>query len=95
MKTIHIPLEPEHFARICKALGHTARLTIVNHLKQTNQCICGQLVDILPLAQSTVSQHLKALSESGLVVGEVDGPRTCYCLDTELLERFKKTVEDM
>ena len=86
------PLDAGTFAALCKALGHPARIRIVEHLKTENRCICGQIVEILPLAQSTVSQHLKVLKESGLVRGEVEGPRTCYCLDMVLLERFKKTV---
>ena len=86
-------LDHEQFAAICKALGHPARVAIVMHLLQTRQCVCGRIVEILPLAQSTVSQHLKALKEAGLVRGEVDGPRVCYCLDMDLLEKFKKTVE--
>lgn len=86
------PLDTETFAALCKALGHPARIRIVAHLKAENRCICGQIVEILPLAQSTVSQHLKILKEAGIVRGEVEGPRTCYCLDIELLERFKNTA---
>lgn len=84
------PLDADTFAALCKALGHPARLRIVAHLKAENRCICGQIVEILPLAQSTVSQHLKILKGAGLVRGKVEGPRTCYCLDMELLERFKE-----
>jgi ArsR family transcriptional regulator len=80
------------FAQICKALGHPARIRIVEHLKAIDHCICGEIVQILPLAQSTVSQHLKVLKAAGLVKGEVEGPRTCYCLDREILESFKKIV---
>ena len=87
------PLEPETFAALCKALGHPARLRIVAFLRQENRCICGRIVDILPLAQSTVSQHLKILKASGLIRGQVDGPRICYCLDLELLARFKEAVQ--
>ncbi len=87
------PLEPETFTALCKALGHPARLRIVAFLRQENRCICGRIVDILPLAQSTVSQHLKILKASGLIRGQVDGPRICYCLDLDLLERFKEAVQ--
>jgi len=86
------PLNDDDFARICKALAHPARVRIVAHLKRIDQCICGEIVQILPLAQSTVSQHLKMLKAAGLVKGEVEGPRTCYCLDREVLARFKRTV---
>ena len=85
-------LDAPAFARICKALGHPARIRIVEHLKAIDRCICGEIVQILPLAQSTVSQHLKVLKAAGLISGEVEGPRTCYCLDREMLARFKKTA---
>ena len=80
---------------ICKALAHPVRIHIVAHLKQLNRCVCGQIVDSLPLAQSTVSQHLKILKESGLVRGVVEGPRTCYCLDPEIVAEFKAFVGDL
>jgi len=85
-------LAPSSFAAVCKALGHPARVRIVAHLMEIDRCICGQIVDILPLAQSTVSQHLKQLKEAGLVLGEVEGPRTCYCLNRATWARFKKSV---
>jgi DNA-binding transcriptional ArsR family regulator len=68
-----------------KALAHPARLTILRTLAERRTCLCGDLVEVLPLAQATVSQHLKALKEVGLIRGEVDGPRSCYCLDMEAL----------
>jgi DNA-binding transcriptional ArsR family regulator len=76
-------------AALCKALGHPARVAIVRYLDQVDRCVCGRIVSVLPLAQSTVSQHLKILKESGLVRGEVEGPRTCYCLDRERLAAFR------
>ena len=82
-------------AKICKALGHPARVQVVEFLKKIDRCICGDIVQILPLAQSTVSQHLKCLKESGLIRGEVEGPRTCYCLNRELLEKFKEMVSTL
>jgi len=85
-------LDQETFARVCKALGHPARVRIVEHLKNTTGCICSEIVDILPLAQSTVSQHLKHLKQAGLVRGEVEGPRICYCLDLSMLDKYKKTA---
>lgn len=86
------PLDAQTFALVCKALGHPARLQIVEHLKRIDQCICGDIVDILPLAQSTVSQHLKCLKEAGLIIGTVEGPRTCYCINQKLLKQFKETA---
>lgn len=82
-------MDRNEFSKICKALSHPVRIQIINHLKKIDQCVCGEIVSIFPLAQSTVSQHLKCLKESGLVKGEVEGPRTCYCLDHEILARFK------
>ena len=73
------PLNAQTFAAVCKALGHPARIRILRHLRAVDSCICGQIVDILPLAQSTVSQHLKSLKQAGLVKGEVEGPAVCYC----------------
>lgn len=82
-------------AMLCKALSHPARIRIVEHLKAVDQCICGEIVGILPLAQSTVSQHLKILKAAGLVLGEISGPRTCYCLDKERLALFKQAIARM
>lgn len=75
------PIDPEDLARMCKGLGHPARVRILLHLLREESCVCGRIVDILPYAQSTVSQHLKALKESGLIRGQVEGPCTCYCVD--------------
>ena len=86
-------LDTDKLALLCKALGHPVRLKIVDYLKQTEGCVCGEIVEILPLAQSTVSQHLKHLKQAGLIRGEVEGVNTCYCLDEEMLERFKKSVK--
>lgn len=80
----------DELAGLCKALAHPARLRIVQHLKSARQCMCGEIVELLPLAQSTVSQHLKILKEAGLISGTVEGPRICYCLNEERLESFKQ-----
>lgn len=79
-------------AALCKALAHPARVRILRHLAVLDRCVCGGIVDVLPLAQSTVSQHLKQLKAAGLVRGEVDGPRTCYCIDREALSRLSRLV---
>lgn len=76
---------------MCKALGHPARVQIIRILLE-RACVCGDLVDVLPLAQSTISQHLKVLKEAGLIVGEVDGPRRCYCVSPTALARLKELV---
>ena len=80
-------------ARMCKALGHPARLAILRYLaERRGTCTCGEIVGQLPLAQSTVSQHLKVLREAGLVAGEVEPPRVCYCLNEQALEALKRAV---
>ena len=82
----------EELASLAKALGHPARVKILRILARKNACICGDIVDELPLAQSTVSQHLKMLKEAGLVRGDVDGPRVCYCLEPRALRRLRALV---
>lgn len=82
----------EELAGLAKAIGHPARVQILRILVRRNSCVCGELVEELPLAQSTVSQHLKVLKESGLIRGEVDGPRVCYCIEPRALRRLKALV---
>lgn len=80
-------------ARQCKALGHPARLAIVRYLAgRRGRCTCGDIVEQLPLAQSTVSQHLKVLKDAGLIVGEIEPPRVCYCLNEQALEAVKRAI---
>ncbi len=80
-------------AALAKALGHPARVRIIRLLVRKNACICGDIVDELPLAQSTVSQHLKILKDAGLVRGEIDGPRTCYCVEPAALRRLSALLD--
>lgn len=82
----------EELAALAKAMGHPARVQIVRLLVRRSSCVCGDIVDELPLAQSTVSQHLKVLKEAGLIRGEVDGPRVCYCIEPRTLRRLKALV---
>ncbi len=78
-----------------RALSHPARLSIVRILMERRQCVCGDLIDELPLAQATVSQHLNILKEAGIVVGEVSGPTTCYCLAPGALAALQGAVTEM
>jgi DNA-binding transcriptional ArsR family regulator len=82
----------EFLAATCKALAHPARLAILQTLAHRGNCICGEIVDLMPLSQSTVSQHLKILKNAGLISGEIDGQRSCYCINSkamgELREKF-------
>lgn len=80
-------------AQTLKALAHPARLSIARLLAERDECVCGEIVDDLPLAQSTVSQHLKVLKEAGLVQGTVEGRRTCYCLDPEVLSALEADLD--
>ena len=82
----------EELALLAKAVGHPARVQILRLLVRRETCICGDIVDELPLAQSTVSQHLKVLKEAGLIRGEIDGPRVCYCVEPRTLRRLKSLV---
>ena len=75
-------------ADFAKALSHPARIAILKILANRNECMCGDLVNVLPLAQSTVSQHLKELKNAGLITGETDGPRSCYCINWKAFEKF-------
>jgi len=85
----------ERLAALAKALGHPARVTILRLLIRKNACVCGEIVDELPLAQSTVSQHLKQLKEAGLIRGEVDGPRVCYCVEPSAVALLKSLVASL
>jgi len=85
----------EDLAKLTWALAHPARVRIVRLLLDRTSCMCGEIVDEMPLAQSTVSQHLKILKETGLVQGEIDRPRVCYCINQQALAKLKKLVADL
>lgn len=82
-------------AEIAKAIGHPARISILKILAEKKTCICGDISDQLPLAQSTVSQHLKALKKAGLITGEVDGVKTCYCLNPEGIRELTSMLSSL
>lgn len=87
-KTEAFTQKEQHLAAFAKALSHPARIAILKILAEQNECICGKIVEVLPLAQSTVSQHLKELRQAGLIEGTVDGPRSCYCINWKAFEKF-------
>lgn len=89
------PEVDSELAMMCRALGHPARLQILRLLIEKNACVCGEIVDELPLAQSTVSQHLKVLKDAGLIIGEIKGPSTCYCVDPGKLRRLRMLVASL
>ena len=85
----------QDLAAFAKALSHPARIAILKVLAQRNECICGEIVDVLPLAQSTVSQHLKELKMAGLIDGSIDGPRSCYCINWKVFEKFNSDFSSL
>ncbi len=85
-------ISDERLAAMAKALGHPARIAILRTLARCS-CICGEIVEELPLAQSTVSQHLKVLKTAGWITGVLDGPRTCYSLSPEAVSAFRSVLE--
>ena len=73
-----------------KALSHPARLAILQTLAQRGTCICGEIVEVMPLSQATVSQHLKVLKDAGLISGEIDGQKSCYCINSDTIRDLEK-----
>jgi DNA-binding transcriptional ArsR family regulator len=82
-------------AALTKALAHPARIAILQFLASQKSCICGDIVNELPLSQSTVSQHLRELKSVGLIKGEVEGPSVCYCIDESVWQRAKVLLADL
>jgi DNA-binding transcriptional ArsR family regulator len=86
----------KRLAELSKGLAHPVRVEVVRMLENKpvgQRCVCGDIVDALPLAQSSVSQHLKILKETGWIQGEIDGPRVCYCTVDGVFEEYKKLLE--
>lgn len=82
-------------ADVAKALSHPARIRILKILTEMDVCMCGDIVDLLPLSQSTVSQHLKELKRVGLVQGDIDGPKVCYCVNNKTLQKAKIELDKL
>lgn len=89
-KTEHYTDQQNRIANIAKALGHPARIAIIEYLLKVNDCICGDIVNELPLAQPTVSQHLKELKTAGIIKGNIEGNSICYCIDKITIEILNK-----
>jgi predicted transcriptional regulator len=87
-KTEHFTDYQNHIATLSKALGHPARVAIIEYLMSIETCICGDIVNELPLAQATVSQHLKELKNAGLIKGSIEGNKICYCIDEKSIENL-------
>ncbi len=94
-KTTVFTEQQNQIADYAKALSHPARVAILQFLIQRNACVCGDIVDELPLSQSTVSQHLKELKRIGVVQGTIEGPSVCYCIDPTAWQRMKTTLNEL
>ena len=81
-------------SELAKALSHPARIKILKILAQKNVCMCGDIVDLMPLAQATVSQHLKELKKVGFIEGEIEGPKICYCIDNSVLVEAQEKLNE-
>ncbi len=95
MKNIPLQDTDQNLANLFRALGHPARLRILRLLAQRKACICGEIVEELPLAQATVSQHLKVLKQAGLITGQIEGPAVCYCLAPGALSSLLRAVAQL
>ncbi len=85
--------DEQDLAELAKALAHPARIAILKELAKRNTCICGEIVEVLPLAQSTVSQHLKELQQAGLIQGTVEGAKSCYCINRATFQKFEQMLK--
>jgi len=94
-KTDSFSTKHNGIATLAKALGHPARVAIIEYLMQVDSCICGDIVNKLPLAQPTVSQHLRELKNAGLIKGSIEGNAICYCVDEQSIEKLKKYFTDI
>lgn len=92
-KTEHFTPKQNSIAQLAKALGHPARIAIIEYLLKVQTCICGDIVNELPLAQPTVSQHLKELKNAGIIKGSIEGTAICYCLDEEVIAKLQSYFE--
>jgi len=88
-KTDHFTDKQNAIALLAKALGHPARIAIIEYLMKVDTCICGDIVNELPLAQPTVSQHLRELKNAGLIKGNIEGTAICYCIDEKVFEKLQ------
>ena len=91
-KTDHFTPQQNELAALAKALGHPARIAVLEYLLKVNSCICGDIVNELPLAQPTVSQHLKELKNAGLIKGNIEGNAICYCIDEKNWQKYQELL---
>ena len=91
-KTEHFTDQQNEMAVLLKAMAHPARIAIIDYLLSIDTCICNDIVDVLPLAQPTVSQHLKELKNIGIIKGNIEGTSVCYCIDENVWQQIKKEL---
>jgi ArsR family transcriptional regulator, arsenate/arsenite/antimonite-responsive transcriptional repressor len=94
-KTYNLTPDEKRLTQMMKALGHPARMQIIRYLSDNPQCFTGDIVQVLPLAQATVSQHLKVLRVAGIICGTIEGPATSYCLDDAVIAWLKEQVNSL
>ncbi|MDP4284534.1 MAG: metalloregulator ArsR/SmtB family transcription factor [Bacteroidota bacterium] len=94
-KSEEFTLKDNRIAKYAKALSHPARIAILKILIQKQACICGDIVEMLPLSQSTVSQHLRELKEAGLIKGDIEGAKVCYCIDEKEWKEAKVRLDQL
>ncbi len=82
-------------SEFAKALSHPARIAILQTIAEKKECICGEIVEVIPLAQSTVSQHLKDLKDVGFIQGDIDGAKSCYCINWKKLDEFYNSINQV
>jgi len=94
-KTEYFNEEQNQMANMFKAMGHPARIAIIGHLLQVKTCICGDIVNVLPLAQATISQHLKELKKAGIIKGKISGSAICYCIEDKAIHHLALYFENI
>lgn len=94
-KTENYTERQNEIAQFAKALGHPARIAIIEYLLKTDSCICGDIVNELPLAQPTVSQHLKELKNAGIIKGNIEGNAICYCINDSIWNKYKEILNTL
>lgn len=94
-KTEHFTETQNELASIAKAIAHPARVAILEYLAGRTDCMCGDIVDVIPLAQATVSQHLKELKQAGLIKGTIEGNSICYCIDEKGWEKLNTMLSEI
>ncbi|MBU6203767.1 MAG: winged helix-turn-helix domain-containing protein [Bacteroidetes bacterium] len=94
-KTEYFTEKENGIAILAKALGHPARVAILNYILKYDQCICGDIVNELPLSQPTISQHLKELKQAGLIKGEIEGNSICYCIDEKSIVKLSDYINQI